>query len=310
MAGSGHDESLTLDDSFSQNQGNAMIHIQNRSVSQLVMTLLLITLVIAGCHSSNPDPQGTARLSDQSTLSVLWYQTSAEARALCYQTYNLARLRLQSIVAEHPDPTSLAVVLDVDETVLDNAPYQARRIQTGTLYPKGWPEWVGLASAKAVPGSHSFLRTADSAGVNIFYVTNRHESLRESTLKNLQSVGFPQARTDHLLMKTDTSSKEPRRQIIRSDYEIALLIGDNLNDFSEAFAGDQSADRLRAVDSLSTEFARRFILFPNPMYGAWEGAIYEGQWDRSSSDKLDMRHSRLKGYPDSKDEKEAHQSND
>ncbi len=277
-----------------------MIQTQKTAIYRLVMTLSLIAFLIAGCRSGDPEQNGTARLSDQSTLSVLWYQHSAEARALCYQTYNLARLRLQSMLQEHPNPAALAVVLDVDETVLDNAPYQARRIQTGTLYPEGWPEWVGLAIAEAVPGSHSFLRYADSAGVNIFYVTNRHESLRESTLKNLQRAGFPQARTDHLLMKTDTSSKEPRRQIIRSEYEIALLIGDNLNDFSDAFAGNHSADRIRAVDSMSTEFARRFILFPNPMYGAWEGTIYEGQWDRSADDKLDMRHSRLKGYPDGK----------
>lgn len=124
-----------------------------------------------------------------------------------------------------------------------------------------------------MPGSVEFFRFAAESGFTIYYITNRLESERAATLKNLQRCGFPQADNEHLLMSSGNSDKEPRRQEVARKYEIAMLVGDNLNDFSDVFYRQPSDARNAKVDEVRQELGSRYIMIPNAMYGDWLSAL-------------------------------------
>ena len=233
--------------------------------------------------------------ADYMTLGVLYYQRAAETRALYYQGFNVARMMIDLDLKAN-NPSSRAVVLDIDETALDNSPYEAQCVLGSITYPERWDEWVLSASAEATPGSVEFLKYAADKGYAIFYVSNRKEKFREATLKNLAALGFPMADTDHLLLKTAENTKEPRRQQVLKSFTIALLMGDNLADFSPLFDECESPDeRTAATDKVRQEFGSRFIVFPNSMYGDWEMILYPDP-AASASVKDSLRKANLRGF--------------
>lgn len=228
-------------------------------------------------------------------MSTLWFQVSAEARAQFYQSYNLAKLRLDEYLAKPRKGKTPAVVTDVDETVLDNSPYQAWTILKRRSYPAGWTEWVNKAEAKPLPGALEFFQYAASKGVTVFYVTNRNMEERSGTVENLKKFKFPFADTIHVIVRTEESSKQNRRNAIAEQYDIVLLCGDNLNDLSE-FGKMFNELRSTKVDEMKNEFGSRFIMLPNPMYGDWEGATYDYNYSISDSAKAAKRKAILKGF--------------
>jgi 5'-nucleotidase (lipoprotein e(P4) family) len=218
--------------------------------------------------------------------AVLYMQKAAEYRALAYQAFNLAKMNLDADFdkrnikklpkAERKMPR--AIVIDVDETVLDNSPAQAAQIKNNLPFVQSnWTNWVNMRKAKAIPGAVDFLNYAALKGVRVFYVTNRNEAEKQATIDNLKSVGFPDVSAETVVVRTTESGKEARRQSISQKYRIVLLLGDNLNDLSNVFERKSVADRLIEVDKMREMFGRKFIVLPNAMYGDWESAIYEYQ---------------------------------
>jgi len=204
---------------------------------------------------------------------------------------------LDNILKQNPDPSKLAIVLDLDETVLDNSPYEAKSILDNFSYPIGWDEWMHDASATALPGAIEFLKYTKSQGVNIFYITNRKEKYREATLLNLQKLDIAPAAEANLLLRSDESGKEPRRQTVIENFEIIMLFGDNLADFSEAFDGEKTtSERAALVDSLKNEFGKRFIVFPNTMYGNWLNAVIDYDFKLSPEEKIKKEKEGLVGF--------------
>ncbi|GAA4719617.1 5'-nucleotidase, lipoprotein e(P4) family [Brevibacillus fulvus] len=239
-------------------------------------------------------------LTKQFLMADAWFQNSGEAKALYYQGYNLASLMLDKDLADKTVTKKRAVIVDVDETVLDNSPNNVRMMMEGKEFnPDSWNEWVGLAQAKALPGAVEFLNKADQNGVDVYYVSNRTVDQIPATIKNLQAAGFPQAVESHLLFKDDVSSKEPRRQQIEQDHHIVLLVGDNLVDFAQVFETKNQADRNKAVDELKEKFGQSFIILPNPMYGDWETALY-GEQKLTQEQKLQAREAALTSYESAK----------
>ncbi len=203
--------------------------------------------------------------------ATLWYQRAAEVKALSYQAFNLAQIQLDlDLQFAQATKKPRAIIVDIDETILDNSPYQARVILNGKGFDdQSWEEWVEEAQASPLPGSVEFMNYAHDRGVELFYITNRFESGRQATLKNLRQWGFP-IKDDNLLMRIDESSKTQRRDIVMSEYRVVLLIGDQLEDFSHRY-DDLSLDEREEVTELyRDEFGHRFIVLPNPMYGLWE----------------------------------------
>jgi 5'-nucleotidase (lipoprotein e(P4) family) len=118
----------------------------------------------------------------------------------------------------------------------------------------------------------------------------------EGTEKRMRQLGIPFADKKHLLLRTKTSDKQPRRDMVTKDYEIALLMGDNLNDFLSVFAKKSVADRFAETDKIKDMWGKKFIVFPNPLYGEWEGSIYKFNWGTSAAEKDLMRKDHLKRW--------------
>lgn len=205
---------------------------------------------------------------------AVWQQKAAEYKALCFQAYNTARVRLDIILKEqHEKP--LALVTDIDETILDNSPYQVHSALSNEEYSdSSWMVWTKRVECDTVPGGLSFFQYAKSKGVSVFYITNRLEAERTQTLQELQRWNFPDATSDHLILKTAGSGKGPRRDKVSATHEIVMLFGDNLSDFSSVFDKQPGNVRDTQASNNAAMFGSKFIVLPNVMYGDWEGALY------------------------------------
>jgi len=171
-------------------------------------------------------------------LPVLWQQKAAEYRALCYQAFNIADLRLKEVLKNKPGKQRLAIITDLDETILDNSYSEAQLILNGKEHTaQTWKDWTNRSVATAVPGAIEFLQKAKQKGITIFYISNRDTGTVASTLINLKKLKLPDADVAHMLFLSNTSSKETRRQIVMNKYKVVMLLGDNLNDFMQVFEG-------------------------------------------------------------------------
>ncbi len=251
--------------------------------------------------------------------ATLWVQTAAEYQGNTELVFNVAESRLpllrdrQDVTADIDQATSFdcsagtscpalaaaglmpAVVLDIDETVLDNSAYQARLIKNGEQWQPGtWDDWVSEKAAIPVPGAIAFVERARAEGVSVVYVTNRRCSVRENlgaassnnpcpqksdTLENLAMAGYPPlASTDMLILRGerpqwDTSEKQRRRQHIAGRYRILMLIGDDLGDLASNIKKTSTQERARFVSSHQSLLGEYWFQLTNPTYGSWQGAL-------------------------------------
>jgi len=240
-------------------------------------------VTVSTAQQAAPTVQATAD-NEYQAGATLWMQKAGEYRALAYQAFNLARWQLDAdfdkkTVKKLPkieQKKPRAVMVDIDETVLDNSPSQAYGIKNRLPFsPKDWYAWGEMRKAKAIPGAVDFVNYANSKGVKVFFVSNRDEVQKQATMDNLKSVGFADVTVDNVLLRNKDSSKEARRQIILQKYRIVFFMGDNLDDHSNVFERKSIADRFAEVDKAKDLFGKRYILLPNAMYGTWENAIYE-----------------------------------
>jgi len=245
-----------------------------------------------GCATSAPD-----RLIDQNTQAVLWMQNAGEYQALCYQAFALAEQAVDQAKEEQTEPW--AVVVDLDETMLDNSPYASWQLLNAMPYGSAtWNAWCDAGETPAIPGAVEFARHVIAQGGALFYVSNRSNETFDASLKNLQQLGFPEVNETRLLLKTDTSNKEARFQkIADAGYRVVLMLGDNLNDFPEiATYRKGNAERSAAVEAHQSDFGHRFIVFPNPSYGDWEGGLIDGYHTLSAEEKLTVREQNLNAW--------------
>ena len=255
---------------------------------------------IAPAPAPAPVPYVPFALSQQNADAAIYQHTSAEIHRLFQQCYELARLRLDANLSK-PHVLPAAVIMDIDETVLDNSPYQITNVAKGRTFNQAtWAEWTARAEAKALPGSLDFLRYAKSRGCSIYYISNRSAAEKEATIKNLATLGFPDADDRHVLCmdkpqvptSSGTSDKTERRAQVKAGHYIALLCGDQLRDFDESFkdrATDFGRQRVEAMNDTLTNY---FIMLPNAMYGTWLDAVSlpTGQaGGKADSLKLDLK---------------------
>jgi 5'-nucleotidase (lipoprotein e(P4) family) len=252
-------------------------------------------------------------LGTESLHAVLYQQTATEYSANTMQAYQVASMRLQQAMRDKRwtaateqanDPfmakKPLAVIVDVDETVLDNAPYQARLLATNADHSEAaFIAWCNEAAARAIPGAVEFSQFAHAQKINgkpvaIWYVSNRDVAVAEITRQNLHARGF--ADTDdlsHFMFKDKAGgfdTKGSRRAEIAKKFRIALLIGDNLGDFIEGYKTDNAARRL-LIAPYQKWWGERWIILPNAMYGSWEETL--SGFDRSKT-SADKRQTKLK----------------
>lgn len=264
-----------------------------------VYTSILVLFMLASCQSTQKSSVSNINANDKLVMAVAWFQNSAEMTALFYQGFNIAQQRLDEAVASNTSSKPLAVVVDIDETMLDNSPFETAVINS-TDNISGWYGWTREARAKALPGALEFANYARSKNVEIFYITNRDDNEHTVTVQNLANEKFPYAVADHVLTKSDlsyssgnTSSKVGRRAKVSETHEIILLIGDNLNDFSGVFEDRSNNNGKAAVVENHGQFGKKFIVLPNPMYGAWEKPLYDYKEGLSDEEKLKLLKEKL-----------------
>lgn len=269
---------------------------------------LIIGVALVSIISLNAQAEEftTKDLNEEQILALSWVQNSAEFKSLAFQAFNIAKLRWDM----DKGGGKKCVVVDVDETIIDNSPFNAGLIGKDYGYGNStWKEWCNDMSATAIPGAVDFLNHVVNTGGDVFYVTNRKAQpdkgidLTEVTMKNLKALGFPQIDEKHMMLRTGTSKKQPRRDSITDmGYRTVLILGDNLADFDEAFDGDTMPVRDAAVEANKDKFGDIFIVLPNPIYGNWEAAVYGGgKWyKKSAKEKSDIRIETLRKFKFSK----------
>lgn len=230
---------------------------------------------------------------DRGLDANLFMQTSAEFHACCLQAYNLASLRLKQALAKNPEG-KLAVILDLDETVIDNGGFQAMQLRSNLAFDlRLWDDWErnGGNYLSLLPGVKQFLNELSQNHVSAAYISNRNEKNRDVTKKALARLGIEISDDRLLQLATDTSDKTQRRELIAKDFNVLLVIGDNLRDFDECFRCrklesktpeelDQAIrERKEAVEKHRQMWGDRWIIIPNPVYGEWTKPLGLGRKD-------------------------------
>ena len=273
----------------------------------------------AGATESKPAaaaPKADAASADDNLNAVLWMQRSEEYRASAETIYRAAADKLDAALKEKNwdalvpqerdnagETASLkpAVIMDVDETVLDNSPYQARLVTGGKEYDEvTWDQWVAEKKAKAVPGVVDFAKAAQARGVTILYLSNRAVHLKDATLANLKAVGMPVASDDVFLglgtfvkdCEQNGSEKNCRRRLAGQRYRVLMQFGDQLGDFVQILA-NTPADRTRLLDQYHDWFGERWWMLPNPSYGGWEPALFNNGWDQPRAARREAKRQAL-----------------
>ena len=244
-------------------------------IKKTFFALLMLTAFLAVSSCGNTHSKESAEKSrEYNILMATFYNYyAAEYKALAYQAFNIGKERLQKIRENDPENKKLAVVVDVDETILNNTPYEARMMLENKGYSsETWTEWCNLAVAEPVPGAVEFLKYADSLGFHIFYITNRKKKfVEEGTLANVKKMGFPQTSSEHFLLREGSRSKTERRHKVLENYEIVLLAGDNLGDLYDD--SENFFEREQLMLSHKDDFGKKFLVLPNAIYGTWVSSM-------------------------------------
>ena len=276
-------------------------------MTRSLRTTLFTTVAAAGLAATFAGGALAADPVPQNDLlnATLWVTNSVEFKANAMQAYDLARIRLDQALADKNwtaateqtgDYQNLppAVILDADETAIDNGAYESWLIKAGKDYSsKTWGPWVADAEAKAVPGAVDFTKYADARGVKVFYVTNRTADQEEATRKNMEALGFAMGgNVDTFLMSKEkddwTSKKGTRRAFVAKDYRVLLLIGDNYGDFSDDFGGSE-ADRAKSLEANMAHVGHDWIFIANPEYGSFESAPFLSDYKKSPDERRQLK---------------------
>lgn len=238
--------------------------------------LVLLCLSFVNCAGTQSQKSGP---HNNLLYAVAWQQTAAEYQALYYQGFNLARMQVENALGQrqnHDRP--LAVISDLDATLLDAAEYWGYQVgQDADFFDDAaWDAWIAENRISATPGALEFLDYCAANNVEVFYVSNRDQG--ENTdiyaLAQLQKLGFPYADSEHITILRDSSNKQVVQEEIMAEYEVILLLGDNLNDFSRHYYVTDIEQRERLLAEDKNAYGNRYILFPNPTDGHWIRAIY------------------------------------
>lgn len=235
--------------------------------------------------------------AETETMGLLWMRTSAEYRALAYQGYNVAMNAVKMAVTDPSHQRKpLAIVLDADETVVDNTKLMGESIVNGNgrFDAPWWRQAVYQGKSQAMPGAVEFLNEVHKQGVEIFYVSNRYAPVNlDVTIQNFKELGFPSVDKDHVLLFEKDSDKQPRFDMIAKKYYVIVYMGDNAGDFPIGTKGKTLAERNSIIDAHKEDFGTTFVVFPNPAYGSWVSALAKGYQNLSPEEQKQVNNQYL-----------------
>lgn len=279
------------------------------------LSLSTLVLALAACQTAPtrapvetpaPEPVAAGPVANDNLNAVAWVQTAEEYHLIAGQTFRAALAELDRAIktpgwdalvpderANPADGLPPAIIVDIDETVLDNSPYQARLVRDGGSYNEvTWDAWVREGKARPVPGSLEFAQAAAARGVTIFYVSNRAAHLNEATVANLKAVGFPIASDEQFLglgfyvdgCEQHGSEKTCRRQHVGRTHRVLMQFGDQIGDMVTIDA-NTPAGRKQALRPWLAWFGERWFVLPNPTYGSWEPALFNNAWELPATER-------------------------
>ena len=235
--------------------------------------------------------------AETETMGLLWMRTSAEYRALAYQGYNVAMNAVKMAVTDPSHQRKpLAIVLDADETVVDNTKLMGESIANGNgrFDAPWWRQAVHQGKSQAMPGAVEFLNEVHKQGVEIFYVSNRYAPVNlDVTIQNFKELGFPSVDKDHVLLFEKDSDKQPRFDMIAKKYYVVVYMGDNTGDFPIGTKGKTLAERNAIIDAHKEDFGTTFVVFPNPAYGSWVSSLAKGYQNLSPEEQKQVNNQYL-----------------
>lgn len=272
------------------------------------LALGAVVLLLGSAPVLAQDPQPNDML-----LATLWNQRSVEYQGNALTVYALAKIRLDQALADKNwtgapneqkgDYQNLppAIVLDVDETVLDNSPYEVWLLKSGQTFGlKTWNEFCAAQISRAIPGAVEFTKFAESKGVKVFYITGRGVETEKDTRANMEKLGFPMGgNVDTFLMQGEKpdwgSAKSTRRAAIARDYRVLLNFGDNFGDFDDRYRGSLD-ERQKAFDENRDRWGREWLVIANPTYGSFESAPFGHDFKKSREEQRKAKWEALESW--------------
>lgn len=280
------------------------------------VSLPILAFVLVGCATTSPKQATPAAAptpppaaiapktpgADDDLNALTWAQTAIEHDLIYREVYRNAQEKLLRALKD-PRWDALAkddrsgalkglkpaVILDIDETVLDNSPYQARLLRSGKEFDEfSWAQWCKEKAARPLPGVLEFTRFAAQRGVTLFYLSNRARDLNAATVANLDSAGFPLNAGDDSFLGLGTllkgceqigSNKGCRRKLIAQHYRVLMQFGDQLGDFVDPLVPTRSG-RGDAMAPYLAWIGERWFVLPNPTYGSWESVLFGDEWSK------------------------------
>ncbi|MFT3906871.1 MAG: HAD family acid phosphatase [Steroidobacteraceae bacterium] len=289
----------------------------------------------AAAQCALAEQRGTRRSDAHEDLdALLWMQRSAEYQANTRSLYHSAARQLQQLAQGHRNgrfssalldgastapgttpgtnkgPRSAIVIMDLDETVLDNSLLQGRLLRDARVWDQSiWECWIAARQAALVPGAELLFRTLAANGLRAWFISNRQCAARsadgescpqkQDTLANLNRLlaerGIDyRARGEEILMYDDSEpgstrlwsgEKGPRRQWLARQHDVLMLFGDDLGDFITGARSSSAAQRaaLLAKPEVEQRWGTQWFMLPNPVYGSWTGALGNGGIDSVES---------------------------
>lgn len=286
-------------------------------MSKLAVPLVLAVALLSACAGAPKTraphaPAATAAvpagpLANDNLNAVAWTQTAIEHDLIYREVYRQAGEKLARALKDrkwdalpHDERKNAlrglkpAVILDIDETVLDNSPYQARLVASGGDFNEfTWSEWCREKAAKPMPGALEFTQRAAKQGVTVFYLSNRAQDLNDATLENLREAGFPVASNEQVFFGLGTvvegceqvgTEKGCRRELIGRKHRVLMQLGDQIGDFVDVLANTPDG-RAAAMAPYADWIGERWFVLPNPTYGSWEPALFNNDWQRPAAER-------------------------
>jgi 5'-nucleotidase (lipoprotein e(P4) family) len=210
----------------------------------------------------------------------LWTQTSGEYHAIARQTYRQAQDMLLAIAERPRLGLPLAVVMDIDETVIDNGFYNYTRARRGLGFDeRSWDEYLvrDVEEMELVPGAAEFIHAMRDASVMVVFISNRPASRERETWEALERNGIQPGSFgfEMHLATPGESAKSPRRAEVRRRYDVIGWIGDQLSDFPIEDLSSSPHERWTRVcdQEVLNQLGVTWFVLPNPLYGDWSTGL-------------------------------------
>ena len=265
-----------------------------RKTFLVISAILGCSASLAGCATN----QSGARfqLEQQNVSAINWMQQSGEYDALAYQAFNGARQAFDA--AKPAKGRKKAVIVDLDETMIDNSAYAGWRVRQSMPYTeKTWARWMAAEQARPIAGAVEFARHVNANGGTMFYVTNRDARSFQPTAANIKKLGFPGVSAKTLLLNSGQSNKQARFDSIKAEgYDVVIYMGDNLNDFGTATYHKNNQQRRTFVEANREAFGTKFFMLPNPSYGDWVSGMAQDYYKQTPKKQLEINRKSLRSW--------------